>query len=409
MQPATHGDRQIAHSGTAADSVRALGRNPVFHSLINAITGPAMIITAEGIVLIANASAEVFFGTGSGSILGKSIHDGESVSSFSDEMRKYAGIVVKILKPAQIDESSGERSILFSMYPVIIEGYPAAVAVVGTDITEQHLAWRVADESREQLRQTFDSIHDGIVFIDINRKITHCNQAAYGFAFAHTQESLIGEEVCHVLHGPDKPVQECAFSRMLRSGRREMATTQVGDRWVEVSCDPVFGANNEITGAVHIARDVSDRVSCNLSLERKNAALEELTLRLRAGEEELRAQISKGIELKIIPLLNLLQERTGSDEIVSMLRKALEFPQLSHPEMFRDPTYRLTPRENQLCTLIRQDRTMKEAAAILGTSVQTVEKQRKSIRRKLGIRGKRLNLAAFLQNLDTKQNRTAFG
>ncbi|HXX53077.1 MAG TPA: helix-turn-helix transcriptional regulator, partial [Thermodesulfovibrionales bacterium] len=61
-----------------------------------------------------------------------------------------------------------------------------------------------------------------------------------------------------------------------------------------------------------------------------------------------------------------------------------------------DRQYMLTPKEIEVCALIRIGLSNKEIASRLFLSVETVEKHRKNIRRKLGLVGKGINLQTHL-------------
>jgi len=60
---------------------------------------------------------------------------------------------------------------------------------------------------------------------------------------------------------------------------------------------------------------------------------------------------------------------------------------------------RLTARELEVCKLIGSRTVNRDIARILGISLKTVEKHRDNIRRKFGIRNRRINLAVFIQTL----------
>ena len=58
---------------------------------------------------------------------------------------------------------------------------------------------------------------------------------------------------------------------------------------------------------------------------------------------------------------------------------------------------RLTPREIEVCDLIKKGLTSKDIARTLSISLKTVEKHRDNIRKKLGIANRRINLASLLK------------
>jgi DNA-binding CsgD family transcriptional regulator len=57
----------------------------------------------------------------------------------------------------------------------------------------------------------------------------------------------------------------------------------------------------------------------------------------------------------------------------------------------------LSPRELEICSLIRNGYTSKEIAGILNISPETVRTQRKKIRKKLGLIGQKTNLISYLK------------
>jgi DNA-binding CsgD family transcriptional regulator len=60
----------------------------------------------------------------------------------------------------------------------------------------------------------------------------------------------------------------------------------------------------------------------------------------------------------------------------------------------------LTPREIEICNLIRGGMSSKEIAHLLDVTDKTVETHRRNIREKLGILNKRVNLASLLRTLE---------
>ncbi|MCX6356103.1 MAG: helix-turn-helix transcriptional regulator [Candidatus Aureabacteria bacterium] len=60
---------------------------------------------------------------------------------------------------------------------------------------------------------------------------------------------------------------------------------------------------------------------------------------------------------------------------------------------------RLTPREIEICNMIKGGLSGKEIAELLRISFKTVERHRNDIRRKFKIVGKKVNLITFLQNI----------
>lgn len=140
------------------------------------------------------------------------------------------------------------------------------------------------------------------------------------------------------------------------------------------------------------------------ALERKNVALREVLDQIDAEKSSLKRQIAINIEQSILPMLRRLKEMTHSStrKNVEMLEKDLL--KIASPliDVLKSRMAKLTPREIEICRLVKNGFTSKEIAAALNSSVQTVLKQRKLIRKKLGISNKNINLAAHLESLEMK-------
>ena len=61
--------------------------------------------------------------------------------------------------------------------------------------------------------------------------------------------------------------------------------------------------------------------------------------------------------------------------------------------------FNLTPKELQVAALVRQGRSTKEIAEILGTASGSINIHRKHIRKKLGLNNRKANLQAHLEGI----------
>jgi DNA-binding CsgD family transcriptional regulator len=59
----------------------------------------------------------------------------------------------------------------------------------------------------------------------------------------------------------------------------------------------------------------------------------------------------------------------------------------------------LTPRETQIASLIKDGKTTKEIAKIVGVATSSIDSYRNNIRSKLGLNNKKVNLQSCLQSL----------
>ena len=144
-------------------------------------------------------------------------------------------------------------------------------------------------------------------------------------------------------------------------------------------------------------RAVSELKSLHGELESKAKNLQELNIAL---EVLLKHQNQKLIEseknilasLKIlaIPYLEKIKMRTSEEDIinyVNIIKKNIT------------EITNLSPSEIQTANLIRENKTTKDIAEILNLSENTVYSYRKSIRKKLSLHNKKINLATYLKNI----------
>jgi DNA-binding CsgD family transcriptional regulator len=138
------------------------------------------------------------------------------------------------------------------------------------------------------------------------------------------------------------------------------------------------------------------------SLRQKNAALKEILGQIEQEKKRVASQIHLNVNRVAIPILNTLETKVSSDGeyFITLLRNSLS--EITSPFISRlEKNYsNLTPRELEICHMIKNGFTSKQISAALNNSVETVLKQRKTIRRKLQITNQKVNLVTYLKSLE---------
>jgi len=125
------------------------------------------------------------------------------------------------------------------------------------DITEKI---EVELKNKTKLWQTtLDAIGESIFLIDLDYKIIQCNRATLDILGKSSYSEIIGHSCWELVHGTSGPIEWCPVKLMLESGHRDATIRQLNGRWVEISADPVFNDESEITGTVHIITDITQR------------------------------------------------------------------------------------------------------------------------------------------------------
>ena len=138
-------------------------------------------------------------------------------------------------------------------------------------------------------------------------------------------------------------------------------------------------------------------------LERKNIALREILGQLEIEKKEQGDQILANIENLIMPSLNKIENgKIAPDMYFKYIRNAsanLREIATSFGLRISSRLYRLSPREIEISSLVRNGWSNKDIANLLYISIATVERHRHNIRRKLGIANTTTNLATYLLNM----------
>lgn len=130
--------------------------------------------------------------------------------------------------------------------------------VVNQDITEIKEYEQLLKKSVENWDQTFNAIQDAIALIDKNQNIIQTNKA-FTELVGDFPEKYIGCQ-CHLyVHGSKLPHNDCPFTIMLQSKKREVQEMMINDKICNVLVDPIIDELGKIIGAVHIISDITEQ------------------------------------------------------------------------------------------------------------------------------------------------------
>ena len=137
------------------------------------------------------------------------------------------------------------------------------------------------------------------------------------------------------------------------------------------------------------------------ALRDANAALHDSLVQSQKEKKMVGASIQAKIDKIITPIFYALQaEMNGNQlEYLELLKKNLEDIISPFVEGNQGITSKLSPAELLICNMIKHGFSTKEIATTRGISPATVNRHRESIRRKLGLTNRKLNLISYLNNL----------
>ena len=132
-------------------------------------------------------------------------------------------------------------------------------------------------------------------------------------------------------------------------------------------------------------------------LKQKNSALREILFQVESEKRRHYDVLCHFVENRIFPLLDEKVTDSRQMHIMKEMEEELLFSQPNKDLI--DQLSLLSPREYQICSYIKAGMTNKEIGELLKLSSSTVEKHRHSIRKKLNLTNRNINLSIYLRNL----------
>jgi len=156
--------------------------------------------------------------------------------------------------------------------------------------------------------------------------------------------------------------------------------------------------------------EIAIRTHTAKKLHLKSERLKELNTAMGVlldKRNEDRLSIQENIRVNLRQLVEPYIERMAASGLNSTQRQLLEVIGMNINEVIGAPLadvsekyYILSPSELQVANLIRNGKTTKDIARLLRLSSRTVESYRNSIRKKLGLKNRRVNLRTYLSSKD---------
>jgi signal transduction histidine kinase len=164
------------------------------------------------------------------------------------------------------------------------------------------------EQSRQDWEDTFNTITDMITVHDNNYNIIRANKAAE--KLLKLPESFINKEVkCFKhYHGTEKPPEGCPSCACYKSGTP--ATFELYEphlrKDIEIRALPRLDRKKQVTGFIHVVRDISQRKHWAKQLETSRRELRNLTAHLLSVREDERQHVAREIHDELAQTLTTL-------------------------------------------------------------------------------------------------------
>jgi len=288
------------------------------------------------------------------------------------------------------------------------------------DITDHKRAEEALQEERDKAQKYLDIAEVMFIAIDIEGNVTLINKKGCK-VLGYGESEVIGKNwfdnfLPERLRDTVKPISE-----KLLAGELEIAeyfenpvlTKSGEERLIVWHNTTLQDESGNIIGHLSSGEDITDRKGAEDALKQTTEELkterEELTEmnlvfkhvieHIEQERQEYKQKICQDVEQAAIPVLTRLKEKIGpahADEFEA-LQATLKTILARDVDKFREQYAKLTPREMEICEMIKEGLSSKEIADSLNLSVLTIHKHREEIRRKLGITNKAVNLGTYLR------------
>jgi len=319
--------------------------------------------------------------------------------------------------------AGGTRKLALKILPLPemqAQGHAYALLLMGLDALMDFMG--DARESAESplvqalARSIFEEAKNAILLLDRQGYVVAANEQAKGlFARGGPErdeipESLEGEQLETLLSREQgRELQGQVFSMNGKSLNCccTLSGSHDGKRPLEVYASKVDMGRQRFLYKL-IFEDMSERKALEEGLQQKSEEVHEMQITLRnvmrsavQEKESFKEDLSHMIKVEVLPTLRKMSMepdealRSNYQSVIQDQLGELAGTASDEPDVV---FYELTPTEMQVCEYIRAGHATKEISETMHLAFETVQTHRKNIRRKLGLKGRKVSLYMFLRS-----------
>jgi PAS domain S-box-containing protein len=303
------------------------------------------------------------------------------------------------------------------------------------DITERKRFAKALQAANQQLMDIIEFLPDATLVIDLQGKVIAWNRAIEEMTGVKKEDILGKGDFAYAIpfYGEPRPIlidlvlkssieYADSYDFIERKGNELFAEVFAPNAfkgkggYIWVTASPLYDREGKLIGAIESIRDISERKEIESALqlrekalehkthqlEEMNAALNVLLQKREDDQKELQESVLSNLKEMIVPYLEKVKrsqltesQRTYIGILETHLNEVLS-PFLKN---ISTKLTNLTPTEIQVASLVKDGKTSKEIAQLLGVAEKTVSGHRYNLRIKLGLKNEKINLRSHLLSL----------
>ncbi len=174
----------------------------------------------------------------------------------------------RLIDTAFITKDGARVDVLATGGPLTAGGTVTGIFAILCSITERRRLEEAFRLLEREWQATFDAMSDGVCLLSPQGTILRCNKAMADFLESCPGE-LIGQPCFKVVHQANELIPECPLRRIQHTRQRESAVVQIGPRWMNLVCDPLWDEEGELVGVIHRVTDITEQRRLELDLAEK--------------------------------------------------------------------------------------------------------------------------------------------
>jgi PAS domain S-box-containing protein len=396
-------------------SREGLGLEPrQLQCIFSATTNLVVVTNAEGMVTHLNPAAEQFFaGCDWQNVFFWDLLElpGERLT---EVLAAYAPEAHHEIYLSQAEQWFNLRLVPFLPHADKLDGF----ILILNDITwlvdnRQHLERLVAERTRaltnseKMLRLIFQSVGNGILLLSDEYRIVKANQRA-GQIHACSSDELIGKDLRDLTDNHGRwTLMSCVGD--LSGESRISAELQVR-RFDGTMLPASFTVSRVVMDGRNfwsvIVRDISRQKALQERLRLEKQQVEEMNVTLRnvmksvdSERKDFESKLGRRIRSHLLPALDRIAKEPSESiraSYLDLVREQLIGLTSGTASEIDANLLKLSKTEMRICQFIQAGCSTKDICEAMNLAFETVQTHRKNIRRKLGLRGKNVNLHSYL-------------